>query len=114
MGEAIRDENVGIEQMATADQIQQLFQLFDKTCAERHAFGAKKYGELDYLDNEVAKMMLEELADVANYARYAFVKVCILIGLLEKMREEAKAESEPGPVNSAFFQPHLLAEDKEK
>ena len=51
---------------------------------ERHAVGAKEYGELTFLGNDVVRMMLEELADTANYCEYQAAKLLLLQGMLEE------------------------------
>lgn len=62
----------------TPEKIQHYSNEFDAMCQERHAMGAKKYGEGTWQDNDLARMMQEEIVDLANYARYAFIKVALL------------------------------------
>lgn len=50
----------------------------------RHEHGQQEYGEFTFLGNDVIRMMLEELADVCNYAEYMAAKLL----LLQKMLEE--------------------------
>jgi hypothetical protein len=56
---------------------------FDALCAERHEAGAKEYGAVTFLGNDVVRMMLEELADTANYCRMQGVKLLMLQEHLE-------------------------------
>lgn len=56
---------------------------FDKLCQERHAVGQERYGELTFLENDVLRMMLEELADTVNYCRMQAVKLMLLQDKLE-------------------------------
>ena len=58
-------------------------QQFDELCIERHEVGLKEYGALTFLGNDVVRMMLEELADTANYCRMQGVKLMILQQRLE-------------------------------
>lgn len=55
---------------------------FDQLCQERHVAGAAEYGAFTFLENDVVNMMLEELADTANYCRYQFIKLMILQDLI--------------------------------
>lgn len=57
---------------------------FEQLCAERHATGADRYGEITFLGNDVLRMMLEELADTANYCRMQGVKLLMLQDMLEE------------------------------
>lgn len=58
-------------------------QAFDRLCAERHEAGAVEYGAFTFLENDVVRMMLEELADTANYCRMQAVKLMLLQEALE-------------------------------
>ena len=56
---------------------------FDQLCRERHEAGEKEYGSLSFLGNDVTRMMLEELADTANYCRMQAIKLMMLQDHLE-------------------------------
>ena len=56
---------------------------FDKLCQERHQEGAQEYGEITFLGNDVVRMLLEELADTANYCKMQAVKLIILQSRME-------------------------------
>lgn len=58
--------------------LQQLSNEFDAICMERHLMGAEKYGEGTYLGVDTLQMALEEIADLANYARYTFIKIRLM------------------------------------
>jgi hypothetical protein len=68
-----------------AEEINKFGAMFDVLCTERHAAGAEEYGALTFLGNDVVRMMMEELADTANYCRYQFVKLMFLQERLEAM-----------------------------
>ena len=53
-------------------------EMFDDLCQQRHDHGAAEYGALTFLENDTIRMMCEELADTANYARYHFIKLMLL------------------------------------
>ena len=61
-----------------ANVIAKYSESFDKLCQERHEAGAKEYGVFTFLENDVVRMMAEELADTANYVRMQFIKVMML------------------------------------
>jgi uncharacterized protein YqgQ len=64
--------------------ILEALQEFQALRIERHAKGEEKYGHLTYLGNDVIRMMLEELADLVNYAEYQAAKILMLQRLLEE------------------------------
>lgn len=67
---------------------QQLSEAFDHLCQERHNEGQKEYGVFTFMGNDVIRMMIEELADACNYARYQAIKLMLLQGFLEKELEK--------------------------
>jgi hypothetical protein len=52
--------------------------LFDEMCTARHEYGQEKYGEFTFVEAPTLQMALEEVVDLANYARYTFIKVWLL------------------------------------
>lgn len=77
---------------------------FDKLCNERHEEGATRYGALTFLENDVLRMMLEELADTANYCRMQGIKLLLLQDRLEaQLGEERGFEAgEDGSIQLGF------------
>ena len=62
---------------------------FDELCQKRHVEGAAEYGVFTFLENDVVRMMAEELADTSNYCRMQFVKLMILQeALVESLKGE--------------------------
>lgn len=59
---------------------------FDILCQERHEEGAREYGAFTFIGNDVIRMMMEELADTANYCRMQFIKLMMLQHILEAQR----------------------------
>ena len=55
--------------------MQALSEEFDSTCAERHEMGAEKYGALKFVEKDTFQEMIEEIVDLANYARYTYIKL---------------------------------------
>jgi len=50
----------------------------------RYVKGAEEYGDLTFLDNDIIRMMAEELADTANYCKMQFIKLMLLKRELDK------------------------------
>lgn len=72
---------------------------FDMLTQERHIAGAKEYGVVSFLGNDVIRMMMEELADTANYCRMQFIKLM----LLQQMIEEDDALPKQAGTNTDTF-----------
>ncbi len=70
------DEEVLAKQMT--ELVKSYSEAFDTLVMERHQAGAKEYGVFTFLENDVVRMMAEELADTANYCRMQFIKLMIL------------------------------------
>jgi hypothetical protein len=68
--------------------IEEASRSFDQLCQQRHEHGQKEYGVFTFLENDVIRMLAEELADTANYCRMQFIKLL----LLQKMLEEELSE----------------------
>lgn len=58
--------------------LQEKEEVFEKLVKERHEVGREEYGEFSFLENDVIRMMVEELCDVVNYARMHAVKLLVL------------------------------------
>jgi hypothetical protein len=75
--------------------IEQLSREFDEWCQQRHNKGQEEYGTFTFLGADTVEMMLEELADAANYARYHFIKLRLLqMRLAEELDEESTEAAE--------------------
>ena len=62
-------------------------QQFVELCGTRARRGAEEYGEFAFLQNDVIRMMQEELADIANYAQMQFIKLHLLQQMLVEKLE---------------------------
>lgn len=51
---------------------------FDRTCDERHAMGAERYGPGKFLTVDTLEEAMQEVVDLANYARYTYIKLRML------------------------------------
>ena len=72
---------------------------FDKLSQERHEAGAAEYGQLTFLENDVIRMMAEELADTANYCRMQFIKLMMINNMLvDKLAADGITEDDTNSI----------------
>lgn len=74
-----------------ANAIEHASESFDALTMARHEMGAEKYGEVKFLEVDSLEMAMEEVIDLANYARYTFIKLYLL------QRAMAKQLDKPAP-----------------
>ena len=77
--------------MTIADRIDELNAEFDNRTFERHQMGAEKYGEGTWLGVDTIESAMEEVLDLANYARYTFVKLGLLRDGIAKIQVDSVA-----------------------
>jgi len=82
------DPSDGPSEATAVAAIQNISDAFDVLCQERHDAGVEEYGPFTFLENDVIRMMMEELADTANYCRMQFIKLMLLQEQLEDMLNE--------------------------
>lgn len=75
--------------MSIADRIQELNEEFDQRTFERHEMGEEKYGAGTWLGVDTIESAMEEVLDLANYARYTYVKLGLLRDGLAKIQTDA-------------------------
>ena len=51
---------------------------FDDQCEERHKRGGEKYGPGKFLTVDTLQEAIDEIVDLANYARYTYIKLRLL------------------------------------
>ncbi len=68
----------------TPEMLEVLNLEFFELCQQRHDAGADEYGPLNFLDVDLPTFIYEEIADIANYARFLYIRV----RLLEEMARE--------------------------
>lgn len=78
--------------------IQQASEDYDKLCLERHEAGKAEYGAFTFLENDVVRMMMEELADTSNYCRMQYIKLMILQHILEEQLNDKSVTNEQGNI----------------
>lgn len=81
------DQQTETETVEFVNLINHFGREFEDLCVARHDEGQVKYGKFTFLGNDIVRMMAEELADVANYARYQYVKLMLLQKALEEHLE---------------------------
>jgi hypothetical protein len=69
---------------------------FEEMVQNRHEMGGLKYGPVAFMDIDSLEMALEEIADLANYARYTWIKLKLLQVSVSKLPEVLDSEE---PVN---------------
>ena len=85
------------EDAGFAELIVQVSQQFDIDCTTRHEMGAKKYGPGKFLVVDTLQEAMDEVVDLANYARYTYIKLALLQAAI------AQQVPEGGPVSSGFI-----------
>jgi hypothetical protein len=58
--------------------MQELSDEFNSLIFSRHVEGAEQYGEFQFLKNDMVRFIAEELADIANYCRYTYMKLRLM------------------------------------
>lgn len=61
-----------------ADRIDELNKEFDNRTFERHQMGEEKYGAGTWLGVDTIESAMLEVLDLANYARYTYIKLGLL------------------------------------
>ena len=65
-------------------KIQEYFREFEEECRKRMAMGAEQYGPTEFLNRNVLQMAMEELCDMANYAKMKYAKLSLLEEALQE------------------------------
>lgn len=58
--------------------LQGLSEEFDSRCDQRHKMGAQKYGPGKFLEVDTFEEAMQEIIDLANYARYTYIRLRLL------------------------------------
>lgn len=62
----------------SADLLERLNAEFFELQSQRQEVGAKEYGDLAFLKNPLPQFIIEELVDLANYARFLYIRLRLL------------------------------------
>jgi hypothetical protein len=66
------------ETVDPAELINELSVEFDVQTLERHQVGQEKYGAFSFLGKDMFQEAMNEILDMANYARYQYIKLRML------------------------------------
>jgi hypothetical protein len=66
---------------------------FDNRTEERHQMGQEKYGPIQFTSVDTLEAAIQEVLDLANYARYTYIK----LRLLQESLETNKVANTPLP-----------------
>jgi hypothetical protein len=69
------DEGTELQEDDFAEELVGYSVEFDELTMQRHRLGAEKYGPGKFLTTDTIEEALYELADLANYARYSYIKL---------------------------------------
>lgn len=94
------EEELTPEQLA---HMQELAELFETLRYVRHQKGQEEYGVATFLENDLIRMMCEELADTANYCQYQFIKLMTLQERLTEMLESTGDEDQLAQMGIGTF-----------
>lgn len=96
--------------------IQALSDRFDEECQHRHEMGREKYGPVKFLEVNAFQEAMDEVADLANYARYAWIKLALLAEFdpstgSNTVRTHVEIDhptdnKNSSPYNTGFFNPY--------
>jgi len=82
--------------MSDSEKLLKMMETFNSEffdlCEVRHNTGAEEYGSLNFLNVDLPTFMYEEMADIANYARFLYIRMRLLE---ETAREGGFNLSEP-------------------
>jgi hypothetical protein len=62
---------------------------YDEMCRSRHAKGQEVYGPLKFMEVNTLEQAMEEIADMANYARYTWLKLWFLNQQVDKVEVQS-------------------------
>jgi hypothetical protein len=71
---------------------------FDEQALQRHIFGQEKYGTFTFLEKDIFQEALYEILDMANYARYQYIKIRMLQMALAADPRIAKFQDDAGEI----------------
>jgi len=72
------DENttkVRVSETGLAEIVEALSAEFDHRVIDRHRMGAEKYGPFSFFNKDMFEEACQEVLDLANYARYSYIKL---------------------------------------
>jgi hypothetical protein len=83
------------EAQVLSDRLNQYSREFDQRCMEKHALGEEKYGPGTWLKIDNLEHALDEIVDLGNYVRFAFIKLRALQDNILSIQEGNKSVAQP-------------------
>lgn len=93
---------VRVSETGLAEIVEKLSAEFDQRVIQRHTDGAKKYGPFSFFNKDMFEEACQEVLDLANYARYSYIKLRLTqLQITDEYNEflawKARKESEYSP-----------------
>lgn len=77
------------------DRINQYSAEFDQRCFEKHQLGEEKYGPGTWLGIDTIEHALDEIVDMGNYVRMAYIKLRLVQDGIATIAEGTKETASP-------------------
>jgi len=103
------ESKVKISETDLAQLVESLSAEFEQRTIDRHRTGAEKYGPFAFFNKDMFEEAMEEVLDLANYARYAYIKLRLVqLQVAEDYQEYQQwKEAKNNPSNEDLgFGPH--------
>lgn len=87
-----------------AAMVQEATAAFFQMSRDRHEMGQEKYGPVKFMEANTLEEAMEEIADLANYAMYTYVKLYILnIQVAKITGQDGEPGTAPVPLGATSF-----------
>jgi hypothetical protein len=93
------------EVQAIIEAINQYSQDFDRLTQERHNEGEKKYGAGTWLTIDTLQHAMDEVLDLANYARFTYIKLRMLQDSIAAFQADASIAHAQPEYNGPLINP---------
>lgn len=70
--------------------LQELSDRFSQACQDKHTLGEQKYGPGTWVGVDTLAMMQDEIVDMANYARFSWIRLEIIRQMMDASGEVAE------------------------
>jgi hypothetical protein len=92
------DDLTETESKALQERLNGYSREFDQRCIEKHELGEQKYGAGTWLGIDTLEHALDEIVDMGNYIRFAYIKLrAMQDGILQTIAEGNKSTADPQP-----------------
>lgn len=94
LGRVVLPSASELETVTMQELIEEFSIEFDVMCNDRHVMGAEKYGPVNFMTVDSLQMAIEEVADLANYARYTFIKLRLLQHYMTQQQQDVPKDNQ--------------------